>query len=280
MSSTKPPRFSQLIGNRQAKEILTRLLDHKALPTVLLFHGPSGIGKGLFAEQIARELVGNSKAQHPDIHTLHPDPESDQHPIAAIRHLLQESILPPFEAPAKVFIIHDAEKMLAPSSNALLKTLEEPPPNTYFILLSSQLERLLPTLVSRCNKISFFAIPEEELGPYLIQKFHIKEGQKIALLSQGSLADAIHRIHNPLTIPLDSLFRSRSYTELRVHLSKIQDDIEDPDRLFEEILFWIREHEPLRLEEAIPLIREARQALHHHVKLKNVIENFFIIFVK
>jgi DNA polymerase-3 subunit delta' len=280
MSSIKLSLFSQLIGNWQAKEILQRLLDRTALPTVLLFHGPSGVGKGLFAEELARALVKSTKEQHPDIHTLRPDPESSQHPIATIRHLLNEAVLPPFEAPVKIFVIHDAEKMLATSSNALLKTLEEPPPKTYFILLSSQLEMLLPTIVSRCNKIQFFPVPEEELGPFLIEKFHTQEGQKIAVLAQGSVADAIHRIKNPMSTHLDQLFRSRSYTELREHFSKMEDDIEEPDRLFEEMLFWVREHEPLRLEEAIPLIREARQALYHHVKLKNTLEHFYINFLK
>lgn len=280
MSLQKPLLFSQLIGNRLAKEILQRLHTRVSLPTVLLFHGPSGVGKGLFAEEIARALVKSTKEQHPDIHTLRPDPESGQHPIATIRHLLNEAVLPPFEAPVKIFIIHDAEKMLATSSNALLKTLEEPPPKTYFILLSSQLEMLLPTIVSRCNKIQFFAVSEEELGPFLIQKFHTQDGQKIAVLAQGSVADAIDRINNPINYHQDLLFRSRSYTELREHLSKIEEDIEEPDRLFEEMLFWVREHEPLRLEEAIPLIREARQALYHHVKLKNTLEHFYTIFLK
>jgi DNA polymerase III subunit delta' len=285
MSSPRPELFSHLIGNEKAKEILKRLLANQAVPTTLLLHGPDGIGKGHFAFELAQSIVGKIKKEHPDIHLILPDPKSGQHPIANIRLLLEEAGLPPFEAPAKIFIIHDADKMLPTSSNALLKTLEEPPPRTYFILLTSQIEALLPTIVSRCNKIPFFAISDEELAEFITQKYHTPDGKKIALLAQGSVAKAIERVADPVHFALDELFRSKSYSELHDHLGKIEEPPEESfhqatDRLFEEILYWIREHDPLHLEQAVPLIAEARTALYHHVKLKNVLEHFFITFCK
>ncbi len=227
--------------------------------------------------------MGRTKKEHPDIHLILPDPKSDQHPVAHMRQLIQEAGLPPFEAPVKIFIIHDAEKMLPASSNALLKILEEPPPYTYFILLTSQVELLLPTIISRCCKIPFFPIPDEELTNYLMKKFHTLYGKKIALLSQGSVAEAIRRATNPSHFPLDELFRAKTYTELHERLSRLNEPTdeasqEEIDQLFEEMLYWIREHDPLHLDRAIPLIAESRQALHHHVKLKNVLEHFFISF--
>lgn len=275
--------FSTLIGNHKAKEILSRLLAKKTLPHVLLLHGPDGIGKGLFAYEIAEFLMGRTKKEHPDIHLILPDPKSDQHPVANMRQLIQEAGLPPFEAPVKIFIIHDAEKMLPASSNALLKTLEEPPPHTHFILLTSQVELLLPTIVSRCCKIPFFPVPDDELADYIMQKFHTQDGKKIALLAQGSMSQAVRRATNPSNFHLDELFRAKSYTELHEKLSDLNEPKDDAsqeeiDQLFEEMLYWIREHDPLHLDRAVPLIAEARQALHHHVKLKNVLEHFFISF--
>jgi DNA polymerase III subunit delta' len=275
--------FSTLIGNHKAKEILSRLLYKKTLPHVLLFHGPGGIGKGHFAYEIAEFLMGRTKKEHPDIHLILPDPKSDQHPVATLRQLIQEAGLPPFEAPVKVFIIHDAEKMLPASSNALLKTLEEPPPHTHFILLSSQIELLLPTIISRCCKIPFFPIPDDELAHYIMQKFHTQDGKKIALLAQGSMSQAIRRASNPSNFHLDELFRAKSYIELHERLGDLKEPTDDAsqeeiDQLFEEMLYWIREHDPLHLDRAVPLIAEARQALHHHVKLKNVLEHFFVSF--
>lgn len=276
--------FSTLIGNPKARNILTRLLANHALPSVLLFYGTDGVGKGLFALEIARFLVDNPKKDHPDIHILKPDPKSDQHPIATIRALLQEASLPPFEAPCKIFIIHDAEKMLPTSSNALLKTLEEPPPRTRFILLTSQIESLLPTIVSRCCRIPFFPIGDDELATFVTEKCRTQEGKKIALFAQGSIAYALHRASNPKSLPLDELFRAKSYVELVEKLSKIEEPPEEAtgteiDHLFEEILYWIREHDPLQLDKAIPLIAEARMALNHHVKFKNVLEHFFLNFL-
>lgn len=249
------------------------------MPQALLFHGPSGVGKGLFARHLAEALLNSTKAQHPDLHVLHPDPESEQHLIASIRQLLEETALPPFEAPCKIFIIHDAEKMLPTSSNALLKTLEEPPADTQFILLTTNASMLLPTIISRCTKVPFYPVSDDELTQFLKEKHQAPDAQKIALLSEGSVGAAIHRLNHPKSIlPIDELLRARSYTELHKILHPLSDDFStfETDNLFEEMLYLIRESDPLRLEEAIPLIAEARTALFHHVKLKTVLERLFI----
>ena len=267
--------FSHLIGNPQAKE----MLSHSTLPQVLLFQGPRGVGKGLFALEVAQTLLKSRKTQHPDLHIVHPDPESDQHPVAEVRKIIDETALPPFEAPCKVFIIHDAEKMLPASSNTLLKTLEEPPADTRFILVTSQPSLILPTIISRCSKVPFYPVPDEELTLFLQEKHHAPDAKKIALLSEGSIADALTRLSHPKPIvPIDELFNTKGYTELHQILHSLSDDHStlETDRLFEEILYYIREHDPFRLSEAIPLIQDARIALFHHVKLKTVLERLFI----
>lgn len=284
-SSQKPSLFSQLIGNEPAKRLLKRQLEKEAFPQVALFYGPDGIGKGHFAFEIADHLLGKNKKEHPDLHVVYPDPKSNQHPVASVRAIIEEAALPPFEAPCKVFIIHDVEKMAPTSSNTLLKTLEEPAPDTRFILLSSQIDQVLPTIVSRCHKIPFFAVSEEELGDFIMHKFHTQEGKKIALLSQGSVAKAVQRATQPIDFPVDPLFRSLSYQELHTHLSQLQEPpeegfYEETDRLFEEILYWVREHDPLRLEEALPLISQSQYALKHHIKFKNVLEHFYLSYLK
>lgn len=273
--------FSHIIGNSHAKQTLSIWAQSSAVPQVLLFHGPQGIGKGLFALQLAQALLKSSRAQHPDLHVVHPDPESDQHPIASLRQIIHETSLPPFEAPCKVFIIHDVEKMVATSSNTLLKTLEEPPADTQFILLTSQASMLLPTIVSRCSKVPFYHISDEELTQFLQEKHRSPEAKKIALLSEGSIAKALVRLADPKPLlPVDELFSCRGYSELHHLLHPLTDDFTslETDRLFEEMLYWIREHDPLRLQDALPLISEARTALYHHIKLKTVLERFFLLF--
>jgi hypothetical protein len=279
--SKAPCDFSLLIGNHQAKEILSRLVLNNAVPQTLLFYGPRGVGKGLFALRLAEALLQSTKAQHPDLHVLYPDADSGQHSVATLRQLIEETSLPPFEAPCKVFIIHDIEKMLPTSSNTLLKTLEEPPADTQFILLTASPSSLLPTILSRCSKIPFYSVSDEELTTLLRDKHQVPDAHKIALLSEGSVAEAFLRLKAPKPIlPLETLFSSQGYTELHRILHPLSDDYSplETDRLFEEILYYIRQHEPLRLEETIPLIAEARAALFHHLKLKTVLERFFIKF--
>ncbi len=281
--SSTPCNFSHLIGNAHAKEILSRLICQKCVPQVLLFEGPRGVGKGLFALELARALLQSPKQAHPDLHILYPDPDSDQHPIATIRSLIDEIGLPPFEAPCKMFIIHDIEKMLPASSNALLKTLEEPPSDTQLILLTSQPSALLPTTLSRCSKIPFYPVSEEELVLFLSAK--TPDAQKIALLAEGSVAEALARLDHPTpSLPLNDLFQCQNYPDLHhlltKHLEKLGElSSVETDRLFEEMLYWIRQHAPLQLEKAIPLVIEARTALFHHLKLKTVLEKFFLNYL-
>lgn len=274
-----PCDFSGLIGNAQAKEFLSQLVLNSAVPQVLLFHGPRGVGKGLFALQVAKALLKSTKAHPPDLHLVYPDPETDQHPIATLRQLVNETSLPPFEAPCKVFIIHDAEKMQPTASNTLLKTLEEPPSDTQFILLTSEPSLLLPTILSRCSKLPFYPVPEEELTTFLISKGHAADAHKIAVLSEGSVAEALLRTSHPKSpLPVSELLSCQAYTELHRLLHPLTDDFSplETDRLFEEILYQIREKDPLRLEEALSLIAEARTALAHHIKLKTVLERLLI----
>lgn len=190
--------FSQLLGNDPAKAALMRMAEHKRMPNTLLFTGLEGVGKGLYALALTRLLMGPShahklqRANHPDLHLFYPEGKSQLHPIESIRQLIDEVGMPPFEAPVKVFIIHDAHRMLPASSNALLKTLEEPSENSYLILLTDEPEALLPTILSRCCQIPFFPVSSELIAQYVESEFGKSslEARKIAFLAQGSVARA------------------------------------------------------------------------------------------
>ena len=136
--------FSQIIGNEEIKKRLTRMLSKRAIGHALLFSGPDGIGKSLFAWAFAAQLMAEydpeidharkiQSGQHPDIHIYRPEGKIGLHSIQSLRQLSQEVHLPPYEASWKVFIIHDADRMLSYSANTLLKTFEEPPPRTVII---------------------------------------------------------------------------------------------------------------------------------------------------
>lgn len=97
------------------------------------------------------KLVESKKKQHPDVHHCHLEGKSGMHSMESLRRLQEQAALVPLEAPKKIFVIHDAERMLPTSANALLKTLEEPPEKTVIILTSSSENSLLPTIRSRCQ---------------------------------------------------------------------------------------------------------------------------------
>lgn len=200
-----PTSFSQLIGNDQMKDYLRRMIAKQAIGHALLFSGPEGIGKSLFAQVLAAELMqendpnGNHKrkieaGRHPDIHIYRPEGKLGLHSIQSLRQMCEEVYYPPFEANCKVFIIHEAERMLSYSANALLKTFEEPPPRTKIILLSRSHSALLPTILSRCATFHFQAISQNLIESYLKEQFQADEqsAKAWAALAQGSLGRAVH----------------------------------------------------------------------------------------
>src|SRR5690606_1908010 len=116
----------------------------------------------------------------------------------AMRRFSDEVYLAPFEAKKKIFIIHDAHRMLSYSANALLKTFEEPARDAIIILISGSPEQLLPTVLSRCQTIRFLPLKREEICRYLVEhKGAAKEtAEQIALLCKGSLGQALNLLSN------------------------------------------------------------------------------------
>lgn len=196
--------FDSIIGNERIKGFLTRMLAKKEVGNSLLFAGPQGIGKTLFALEFAKLLLSQDNptelhlhklnaGSHPDIHIYSPEGKIGMHSIAAMRALSEEVYLPPHEAKRKVFIIRDADRMLTYSANALLKTFEEPSLDTVIILLSSSPDLLLPTILSRCSTFQFHPLNDEEMVELLTTRHQQspEKAKQITALSQGSVSKAL-----------------------------------------------------------------------------------------
>ncbi|HZI18474.1 MAG TPA: DNA polymerase III subunit delta' [Pyrinomonadaceae bacterium] len=211
--------FDTLIGNDRAKEVLRRMLRQGRVPGALLFAGPEGLGKKLFAFELARALNCRSRrgveacgecsacaragryalppedsrddyrkvvwTEHKDVGVLAPHKNSIL--IDAVRDLEREANFRPAEGEARVFVVEDAEKLGGPSSNALLKTLEEPAATTHIVLVSSRPSGLLPTIRSRCQTIRFAPLTAEELETFLVRgrRRSGEEARLAARLSAG-----------------------------------------------------------------------------------------------
>ncbi|MGM0439665.1 MAG: ATP-binding protein [Chlamydiota bacterium] len=236
--------MDHLLGNPLIKSSLLEVLDSGKFGNSLLFAGPSGVGKSLFAEEFAKRLVALNSDEarafqkvdhgnHPDVYHYRPEGKAGLHSMESLRRLGEEVFLPPNEADYKVFIIYDAERMISYSANALLKTFEEPPSHTVIILLSDNPERLLPTILSRCRKIFFKPLKEEDIVAYLKEHHNCSDDKAslYASLSCGSLGKAVRLATNDGDRKRDMILdilaqgRFRDYTSLRQAVDKIAEVI-------------------------------------------------------
>lgn len=253
--------FSQILGNDPIKTHLQRSIENKKLNNTLLFFGPDGIGKSLFAKAIAKDLMLSDphridNENHPDYYVFYPEQTSAMHSIEKIRFLIEEVYKPPFEAASKVFVIHDAESMLPSSANALLKTLEEPTLDSTIILLVSNKQALLPTILSRCMTFSFMPLLEEQIKKYLLDNFQIDHemAHKASKRAEGSLGAAILLVQDEAykekeTLLLTILQDSASLLESADKIQSLIDEEKKEktfqkkhvDLLLAQILLWQRD---------------------------------------
>ncbi len=187
-----------LLGNEPIKAYLEKAIQTDSLHHTLLFSGMEGIGKSLYAKALARRLLDCcetrvQKELHPDLHILRPEGKSGLHPVEQIREMIAEIHKPPFEAPKKVFIFMDAERMQPVSANALLKTLEEPDLDSSILLLSSAPNEMLPTILSRAVHLAFQPLPKDAIAGYLQEKrtLSLEKAHLLARQSHGSLGAAL-----------------------------------------------------------------------------------------
>jgi len=175
----------------------------------LLFTGPDGVGKLACARALAAALAcqsprGNDgcgvcdachKAAaelHPDIVVLRPQGAGTVIAIGEVRDLAARLGYPPHEAPARTVILDRADRLTVEASNAFLKTLEEPPPRTYFILVSSAPDRLLDTVQSRCQRVLFAPLDRGTIVEILVAEGVAEaRARAVAPLAGGSAARAM-----------------------------------------------------------------------------------------
>jgi DNA polymerase-3 subunit delta' len=216
--------FDELIGNARVKGILKRMLVSDRLPGAMLFTGEEGIGKKLFALEIARALncrtptdgeacgvcsscVRIRKLNYPTrddadewtqiIWTDHPDVGLVVAPrrvlrVEQMRQIEKEANFRPFEGKARVFLIDEADKLNDASANALLKVLEEPPKTSHLILITARPAMLLPTILSRCQMIRFSPLTPDDIAKHLVKnEIDAKTARLRARAAGGSMGRAL-----------------------------------------------------------------------------------------
>ena len=187
----RPQSFDEVRNQDHILTVLKGALKKRSIPHALLFVGSRGTGKTTVARIFARE-VG---AKEIDIYEI--DAASNRG-IDDIRELRESVMTLPYESPYKVYIIDEVHMLTKEAFNALLKTLEEPPAHVIFILATTEREKLLDTITSRCQVFEFRAPTREELRDVVIEvgkkekcTLSAAAADVIAIAADGSYRDAL-----------------------------------------------------------------------------------------
>jgi DNA polymerase-3 subunit delta' len=203
-----------VFGHRRLVTLLSRAVARGTLPPALIFAGPAGVGKKRVALGLAetincssptsgdgleRDACGTcascrriARGVHPDIIVLEPG-DTGSIKIETVRDVIREAGRRPFEARRRVVIINEADALVEQAQHALLKTLEEPPPSSIFLLVSSLPDSLLTTVRSRCPRLRFGPLSPGEVADALVRdhKYSEHEAHAAAADAEGSVGRAL-----------------------------------------------------------------------------------------
>lgn len=196
----RPQTFKDVRGQEHVIKVLQAAIKGKTIGHAYLFAGSRGTGKTSVARIFARDIGCTEK----DLYEI--DAASNRG-IDDIRELRDGVHVMPFESPYKVYIIDEAHMLTKEAWNALLKTLEEPPPHAVFILATTEKHKVPDTIQSRCEVYTFKQPSREMLAQAVTdiakqEKFSIEQSgaDLIALLAEGSFRDALGILQKVLTI--------------------------------------------------------------------------------
>ena len=246
-----------IIGYQQIVGELQRTVASDRIAGAYLFVGPMGVGKETVARYFAQLIFCQQDTEPPTVCGTclacrkvrsgnHPDlqfirPEGSLLKIGQIRALQKQIIYEPFEASRKVYILTDVERMNAEAENCLLKTLEEPPASSVLILLTSNVEALLPTTRSRCQILQFHPIPTQELAEILIDRFSVapEQATTLAIAAGGAIGKALTQLEkgSMLTEEVPDILRE---TDLLAAF-RLAENLKDNPETLGDLVTWYRD---------------------------------------
>jgi DNA polymerase III subunit delta' len=255
--------WESLYQSRSVTSVQQQMASDEAAHAWLLI-GPGGTAKGALAACMAAALNCTTEpgrgcgrclictrimnGRHPDVHRI--VPEGPIIPVDLVREvILPEAARSPFEGRSKVFIIEEAERMNPPAQNALLKTLEEPPPDCVFVLISDREEELLETVISRCRIVRLEAVPENSFVEFLVAR-GADENLAIAAtrLYEGDGAAAAR-----LALEPEAAARRDLWLHIPERLKSPTDALDIAAEIMDEMRAFVKEREREQRQEAAEL---------------------------
>ncbi len=213
--------FKDITGHAHIHELLARAASRGSLPPSLIFAGPEGVGKRATAMALAQMLnclalppAGSGtddgdgpvpdacgvcaacrrimRGVHADVLVVEPG-ETGSIKVEQVREAIDRTAYRPFEGRRRVVIIDAADALVMPAQDALLKTLEEPPPASVFVLVTSKPDVLLPTVRSRCQRLRFGRLSPADVAAVLMgaHEYSERDAFAAASLSDGSVGAAL-----------------------------------------------------------------------------------------
>lgn len=291
--------MNNIIGHTKILNFLHRAIARDTVSHAYLFWGPENIGKFSLALEFSKELTGRDGSRiNPNLTVVEPASSETKGvvkkidiKVEEIRELQKKISLTPNSGKYNVAIINDAERLTKAAQNALLKTLEEPPRNSVIILVTRDKNKLLPTVLSRCQIVKFNSLSDGEIGKLLAPETKNKE--KIIFWSMGrpGLAKRMAEDQGELELreeslrDLDVAISARVYEKfyLAEALSK------NVPLALEKLDFWVallrkkmlEDKEPQRTRglELIEKINASREIIKNtNANVRLVLENLFLEF--
>ena len=190
----RPSKFEDVVGQNHITNTLSNAINNNQIAHAYLFCGPRGVGKTSCARIFAK-LINNETSSEYNLFELD---GASNNSVDDIRNLIDQVKIPPQIGKYKTYIIDEVHMLSKSAFNAFLKTLEEPPKHSIFILATTEKEKIIPTILSRCQIFDFNRISTNEISNYL-QKISTQEDiqveqETLNLISEksdGSLRDAL-----------------------------------------------------------------------------------------
>ena len=289
--------FRGILGNEETKKILENSIKKQKISHSYMFIGQSGIGKFMVAKEFAKAVLCQGEQRpcdkceacikfngdnNPDIKIID-EAEEKSIKTETIKEMIKGVYEKPIVSSKKVYIINDSHKMTKEAQNSLLKTLEEPPEYVVIILVTENENLLLNTIKSRCTKVKFNSLTNNELIKILKEKYSYNEiSENILEVAGGSVIHALTAIGKEnIFSEIKNMFSCLENINIIDLLNKKDLIFKDKDNVYEvldyiNIILFKRINENEKYTKCIKFVEETKERLKKNSNYDMTIDNLLL----